>query len=970
MLSRVATSIFITIILFMQSVIGQSSVKSTAPLSNDMYGVREFTLKNGLKVFISVNKEAPRVQTMIAVKAGSKYDPAQTTGLAHYLEHMMFKGTQKYGTRDWAKESIYLNTISDLYEKHLKETDEGKKREIYHEIDSVSKLASDYAIPSEYDKMVASIGASGTNAFTSNDMTVYVNDIPSTAIDKWATLESERFSTLVLRLFHTELETVYEEFNRNQDDDIRWSGFAVDSMLMPNHPYGTQTTIGRGEHLKNPSMVNIHNYFDTYYNPNNVAVILVGDVDPDKAVADIERHFGKWTAKPIPAFVKQSPVPLTHVQTAEIKGPTKEHLFIGYRLDGDGTRDALMAKMVDMIMSNGTAGLIDVNIMQKQKALAASSYVNALKDYSLFKLYGEPKQGQTMEELKDLLISQVEMIKKGEFDDALIPAIVQNIRLMKMKSKESNRAVAGEIMDAFVKDIPWSYRAEELDMLAKITKADVVKFANEKFKDNYAVCYKKAGEPNRHKVDKPKITPVTLNKDSTSAFKSNFDKIQVPNIKARFVDFDKDMTTVKNAGAAPLRYVHNDLNKTFSLSYVFERGTDDDKNIGPAIEYMTLLGTDQYTIGELKKEFYKIGVSYSLSAGRDRVIVKLSGLEDNLEKGLALLSVYLTHPKADKTVYDNYVADVLKKRANAKTNKGIILQQAMMNYAKYGTQNPFTHVLSENELKAATPEQMLAVAAKALSAPSDIYYYGQRKPEDVRAKVSALFAGHKEPNAAKPDDVTFPEQALDKPTVYFCNYNMKQAEVVMLQKDEKFNKALFPYITLYNDYYGSGLSSILFQEVREKMGLAYAVNSGFTAPQYAYESHYLQCYVGTQADKLETAMKQMSSLLNNMVEVPKQYEGVQSAAERTLESEWITGENIFTAFDRARKRGLNYDIRKDMYAEIPKLSMADLNAFFDKHIKGKPVTYLVIGKKDNVDFKVLESLGTVKELSLEEVFNY
>lgn len=969
MLSRAASFIIITTAMFMQSVIGQS-VKSTPALSNDMYGVKEYTLTNGLKVFISINKEAPRVQTMIAVKAGSKYDPAQTTGLAHYLEHMMFKGTQKYGTRDWAKESQYLNTISNLYQQHLKENDEAKKREIYHEIDSVSKLASDYAIPSEYDKMVASIGASGTNAFTSNDMTVYVNDIPSNSIDKWATLESERFSTLVLRLFHTELETVYEEFNRNQDDDIRWSGFAVDSMLMPNHPYGTQTTIGRGEHLKNPSMVNIHNYFDTYYNPNNIAVILVGDVDPDKAVADIERHFGKWAAKPIPAFVKQAPVPLTQIQTAEIKGPTKEHLFIGYRLDGDGTRDALMARMVDMILSNGTAGLIDVNIMQKQKALSASSYVNPLKDYSLFKLYGEPKQGQTMEELKDLLISQVELIKKGDFDDALIPAIVQNIRLAKMKSKESNRAVAGEIMDAFVKDIPWSYRAQELDLLAKITKADIVKFANEKFKDNYAVCYKRAGEPNRHKVDKPKITPVTLNKDSTSAFKAGFDKIQVPNIKAKFVDFDKDMITLKNAGGAPFRYVHNDLNKTFSLSYVFERGTDDDKNIGPAIEYMALLGTDQHSVGELKKEFYKIGVSYSISAGRDRVIVKLSGLEDNLDRGLALLAEYLSHPKVDKTVYDNYVADVLKKRANAKTNKGIILQQAMTNYVKYGAKNPFTNILSEKELKAATPDQLLTIAATAISAPSDIYYYGQRKPEDVKGKVTALFAGHTAAPAAKSDKVPFPEQPLDKPTVYFCNYNMKQAEVVMLARDEKFNKAYFPYITLYNDYYGSGLSSILFQEVREKMGLAYSVNSGFTAPQYAYESHYLQCYVGTQADKLETAMKQMNSLLNNMVEVPKQYEGVRSAAQRTLESEWITGENIFAAYDRARKRGLNYDIRKDMYTQIPGLSMADLEAFFNKHIKGKPLTYLVIGKKENVDFKVLEALGTVKELSLEEVFSY
>ena len=936
-------------------------------IPNDPYNIREYTLKNGLKVFISVNKQTPRVQTMIAVKAGSKYDPAQTTGLAHYLEHMMFKGTQHYGTIDWAKESKLLDQVSALYEEHLREPDEAKKKAIYAKIDSTSHEASRYAVPSEYDKMVASIGASGTNAFTSNDMTVYVNDIPSNTIDKWADLESERFSTLVLRLFHTELETVYEEFNRNQDDDIRWSSFAVDSMLMPNHPYGTQTTIGRGEDLKNPSMVNIHKYFDTYYNPNNIAIILCGDVDPEATVAILEKHFGAWKNKPIPAFVKAPPVKLDKPQYAEVKGPTKEHVYVGYRFDGDGTHDALMATMMDMILSNGSAGLIDVNLIQKQKVLSGQSYVQALKDYSVFKLYGEPKQGQTLEEVKNLLMSQIEAIKKGEFDDWLIPAIIQNLRLQKMKNKENNRAVASELMDAFVKDIPWSYKAHEIDEMSKITKADIVKFANENFKDNYAVCYKRMGEPNRHKVETPKITPVILNKDSISAFKKTFDKMQTGKIPAKFLDFNKDMTTLKFANGTPLRYIANDLNKTFSLSYVYHTGSDFDKNIGPAVDYLALLGTDRHSVGDLKKEFYKIGVSYKVSVGRDRVSVSLSGLEENVSKGLELLTEYLTTAKADKEVYDNYVGDLLKKRANAKINKGVILTQAMVNYAKYGPNNPVTNILSETELKGTSPETLVALDKKILTTPDEVYYYGQKKAADVIALLKDKI--HGSPVAAS-ESKRFAEAPLDKPTVYFCNYNMKQAEVIMLAKDEKFNKDLFPYITLYGDYYGSGLSSILFQEVREKMGLAYSVNSTISAPAYADESHYIQCYVGTQADKLETTMKQMSNLLGNMVEVQKQFEGARTSAIKNLESEWITGERIFDSYDRATKRGLNYDVRKEMYAKIPNITMTDMKGFFDKHIKGKPFTYLVIGKKENVDFKVLGSLGTVKEVSLEDIFGY
>ena len=957
--------LFITTMMFMQAVIGQSTSPKFTTVPKDMYHVKEYTLKNGLKVFIAINKQAPRVQTMIAVKAGSKYDPAQTTGLAHYLEHMMFKGTHHYGTTDWNKEKLVLDQVSALYEKHLLEKDEAKKRAIYEEIDKTSNKASAYAIPSEYDKMVSSIGASGTNAFTSNDMTVYVNDIPATAVDKWAKLESERFSTLVLRLFHTELETVYEEFNRSQDDDIRWSSFAVDSMLMPNHPYGTQTTIGLGQHLKNPSMVNIHRYFDTYYNPNNIAIILSGDVDTNAAIASIEKHFGGWLRKEIPAFVKKLPVKLEKAQATEIKGPTKEHLFIGFRFDGDGSRQAMLAKMMDMILSNGTTGLLDLNLIQKQQVLAASSYVQSNKDYSIFKLYGEPKQGQDLKEVQAMLLKQIEFIKRGEFEDWLIPAIVQNLRLQKMKSAESNRAVASEIMDAFVKDLPWKTRVNELDEMDKLSKKDIMNFAIENFKENYAVCYKRMGEPNRHKVEKPKITPVILNKDSTSSFKKAFDKIETDRIKPRFLDFNRDIKTENMRNGTVSRYIFNEVNKTFSLSLVYNIGTDNNKNLGVATEYMSLLGTDKLTVGQLKQEFYKIGVSYSIAAERDRITVNLTGLDENVAKGVELINDFIKNAKADKEVYRIFVGDVLKRRENAKINKNVILQQAMVNYAKYGKDNPFTNKLSEQELKAASAEGMIEQLKLQLAVPNEVRYYGQKNEDEVRV----LFQ-YKDAPFPSSDPKKYEEQSLEKNQVLFCNYNMKQAEVIMIARDEVFNKELMPYMTLYNDYYGAGLSSILFQEIREKMGLAYAVRSTFGVPESSTESHYVNCYVGTQADKLETTMKQMQFLLSKMVIAEKQFDGARISAIKNMESERIKGEAIFAAYDRAIKRGLDADIRREMYGRLQEINIKQLAEFFNKHIASKPFTYLVMGKKENIDAKVLESLGEVKEVKLEDIFGY
>ena len=177
---------------------------------NDPLNVREYTLDNGLKVFMSVYKDAPKIQTYIAVRAGSRNDPHETTGLAHYLEHMMFKGTQRLGTTDWEKEKVLIQKIEDLFEAYRMFDDPTTRAAIYHKIDSLSYEASKIAIANEYDKAMTAIGSTGTNAFTSNDYTMYVENIPNTQLETWCEIEADRFQNLVLRLFHTELETIYE----------------------------------------------------------------------------------------------------------------------------------------------------------------------------------------------------------------------------------------------------------------------------------------------------------------------------------------------------------------------------------------------------------------------------------------------------------------------------------------------------------------------------------------------------------------------------------------------------------------------------------------------------------------------------------------------------------------------------------------------------------------------------------------
>ena len=381
---------------------------------DDPLKARIYTLDNGLKVYLSSYDDAPRVQTNIAVRAGSKNDPADATGLAHYLEHMLFKGTDRYGSLDYEKEQPLLDKIESLYEEYrsINMSDEDERNRIWRQIDSVSGEAAKLCIANEYDKMLSGIGAKETNAYTSNERTVYVNDIPSNQIEKWLKIESERFRMPVFRLFHTELEAVYEEKNRSLDSDGSKMFEGLMSGLFPNHQYGTQTTIGTINHLKNPSLTEIRKYFNKYYVPNNMAICMSGDFDYDKVIRLVDKYFGSFERKEDPSFEVIEEDEINSSKIINVYGPEAERLYVGFRLKGAGSSDANLLRMVDMVLSNTSAGLIDINLNQAQKITGGGCFPYILNDYSIHGFYGSPMTGQSLEEVKGLLLSQLDEIKK------------------------------------------------------------------------------------------------------------------------------------------------------------------------------------------------------------------------------------------------------------------------------------------------------------------------------------------------------------------------------------------------------------------------------------------------------------------------------------------------------------------------------------------------------------------------------
>lgn len=938
-------------------------------IPDDPLRARIYTLKNGLKVYLTKNPNEPRIQTYIAVKAGSKMDPAQTTGLAHYLEHMLFKGTRHIGTKNWEKEKPLLDSISALYEAHLMESDPLKKKKIYTRIDSFSYEAAKYAIPNEYDKMISSLGAKGTNAFTWVEQTVYVNDIPSNELEKWLIVESERFREVVLRLFHTELETVYEEFNRSQDSDHSRAYQAFYKALFPTHPYGTQPTIGLGEHLKNPSMVNIYRYFNTYYVPNNMAICLSGDLDFDKTIALVEKYFGDYPSREIPELKFEPQPEFTEPQIIEVFGPQPEHLFLGFRMEGANTYDALILKLINGILSNGQAGLIDLNIMQKQKALNAEAYLDINVDYSVHGFYGEPREGQTLEELKSILLAQLDSIKQGKFDDWLLTAVIKNMKLEQTREYEQNSHRAYAFVHSFITNVPWSKVVRQINEMEKITKEDIIRFANQKYKDNYVVVYKRHGEAKDvMKVEKPPITPVALNRDDQSAFAARFDSISSERITPLFVDYQKQIHTSEVNGV-PFSYVKNQLNDLFELHYLLDMGSDHDKQLELAIKYLPYLGTDRYTAEELKKEFFKLGLSFDINTSRDKVYITLKGLQESFEEGVKLFEHILSSVNPDKQAYADLVEGILKQRADAKKEKWTILFSAMYDYGKYGSLSPFTHILSAKELKTIDPATLVEKIKSLMQYKHRIFYYGSAEEEIIKKQLATSHTISL-PLKEYPDPVKFVELDMTDNKVYFINYDMVQTEMLMLSKVQLFNKNIIPASSLFNEYFGSGLSSIVFQEIREAKALAYSAYATYALARKKDESDYVYAYIGTQADKLKDATIAMNELMNNMPEAETQFHAAKDAALKKIESERITGTQIFWSYERAKNRGLDYDIRKDIYEKIPGMTMADLRNFFDQYIKGKKYTYLVLGKRQSIDFGTLRSLGKVEELTLEKVFGY
>ena len=942
-------------------------------VAGDPMNTRIYTLDNGLKVYLSVNKQKPRIQCNIAVRTGSRNDPHETTGLAHYLEHLMFKGTPTFGTTDYQKEKPYLDAIRDHYEHYRKLTDPAQRKQAYHEIDSLSQLAAKYNIPNEYDKMMASIGSQGSNAYTSNDVTCYVENIPSNEVENWAKVQADRFQHMVIRGFHTELEAVYEEYNIGLSNDGEKEFNAINRFLFPTHPYGTQTTIGTQEHLKNPSIVNIENYFHRYYVPNNVAICMAGDFDPDAVMAIIDKYFGGWKKSDNLSRPEYEAQPdLKAERDTTVVGKEASNILMGWKFDAASSPQADTLDVISELLSNGKAGLFDVDLQQPMKVGEVGAFNYGLNDYSAFFVEGLPKQGQSLKEVKQLILGEMDKLKRGEFSDELLPAIIANKKLAYYRSLDDNRNRASRMVDAFINHEKWERVVNTIARQEKMTKQQIVDFANRHFGNNFACVYKEEGvDTTQKKIDKPQITPIPANREYESDFVKEIKNAKVSPIQPQFLDYKKDLTDTQTSKKLPLLYKQNTENGLFTLRFNYDFGGQDAPLLPYAADYLNYIGTKDKTVSQVKQAFYNLACSYNINIEDIRnTSITLSGLSENMPKAFALLQDLLQNAKADQQSYTEYLNLLDKAQQDTKKNQRANYG-ALCDYGLYGAYHPSYSTVKLSQLRAMNPQELINRLKDFISMKQTVLYYGPMSEKELDKFLSKNYRTPKQLKPV-PQGRKYVEQvAPSQNEIIIAPYDAKNIYMRMIHNENKpWDIKEMPLKEVFNEYFGGGMNSVVFQELRETRGLAYNAYANYNfLPEPGHPEYYFT-HIISQNDKMMDCIKVFNQILDTIPQSDKAFEIAKQNITKRLQSQRITKFNVLTNYLYAKQRGVSEPLSKTVYEALPGITLKDIVNFEQQNMAHKTYRYVILGDEKNLDMEALKKIGTIKRVTTEQIFGF
>ena len=933
--------------------------------------VKEFKLSNGMTVWLNEDHSQPKVFGAVVVKAGAKDCP--NTGIAHYFEHIMFKGTDRIGTVDYLAEKPWLDSISVQYDLLSQTQDEAERTKIQQHINELSLKAADYVIPNEFNRLISKYGGSSLNAGTGYDVTFYHNTFLPQYMEQWCWLNSERLITPVFRGFQGELENVYEEKNRASDGMAGDAMEKVMSAVFKTQPYA-YPILGSTENLKNPRLSDMAAFYKKYYVASNMGLILCGDITPDSTLTTLlEQTFGRVQTGPVPER-GYSPMPdIQEGEFCEVKLPipliSAEVLVFKAPTDFEPDADAL--DLANALLSNGKAGLID-SLMNEHKVMLGAAMSMAFADAGGTAIIVIPKLLGKMKTAEARIMEQVQQVMDGNFSNEQLEALKQEMVMEAERNLETIGSRSELMVDVFSKGHSWQDVLDKINRIKQLTKADVIAAAKKYYGAHHITLQKKYGTPDKETLKQPGYKPISpKNTDAKSAFAQQMEQIPVKEATIRTVDFEKDVTTKKLNDHVTLYYKENPVNDIFTFTLRYKDGTLHTPKLAVLAPYLNALGTDSLKKQQLEQAWQRIGTTMEVAQGDVNFSINLTGPDHQLKPALQLLAHFLRAAKGDDDALDEARdADKVDRKSFGKQKDGVLAP--MLQRVAYGSKSTYLTQLSKKEVKALKSDELLALFRELQQYDCELFYCG-RQPVEVVAAESQ----HTLPLAqcTKPKADTFrPLQQYSEPTVFFYdvpksrqNFVVSYDGISALPTFEERTK-----LSLWEEYFAGGMSSVLFQNVREFRSLAYSTGGKSirtSVAQHPQEPMAFFTATGTQADKTLEAVATIDSLLRQL---PMKEENLESARQSVLsdiQNDYPTFRGIAKYVANQCNNGYTADPNTEKARLLPAITAQDIVQFHQQHVgNNQSRVWIIIGDKKTTDLKALSCYGKIVELKKEDVY--
>ncbi len=929
--------------------------------------LEKYELSNGLTIILNEDHIRPEVFGYMVCKAGSKNDPDDATGMAHYMEHMLFKGTTELGTTDWDKEKVHIDSIFLLYDQLGITTNEEERKAIQMTINEQSVSANKYAIPNEFSNVVKKMGGTRLNANTSPDRTVYFNTFPPNQIEPWLNLYSHRIQDAVFRGFQSELEVVYEEKNMYSDMFIMNILEAFQKSFFKVHPYGQQSTIGTIDDLKNPSLTKMYNFYKTWYVPNNMALVLSGDFNSEQIKPIIEQAFGSWQKQEIPEKKTWEESPLNGRELVEVKMSPVKIGLLGFATVPEGHEDELALQVCNGILSNESgSGILD-QLTLNNELLGADLFPFPYYDYGLTIAFVVPKIiGQSLEEAEKLVLDKINLVKQGEFDDWRVDAVKKELYRQHQLSMETNKYRATLIGEAFAREEDINELRTYPEKISQITKEDVIKVANKYFGENYLAFFSKMGSSKGDKIEKPGFKPVVSNTNAKSTFSKKLDSIKPLDYTPIYIDFDTDISSVDVADGVKLYTTQNPQNDIFSLEMKFKVGEKEIPMLKYASQLMDMAYTDEFSKEELKNEIAKAGATYSIYSDDSYTTIEIYGPESELNRTLQIINGLINNPKIDQE--DTQIL-LEGEKANRKIERSEPDQVAgaAIDWVRYGEKSDYLTRLTLKEIKDLQADTLVNEFLTATHYEIELHYAGKKNTTEIAATIKKEL---KFKDNLKPGNVPIYKEVktYNENTVYLINKKSAvQSKIFFFANGDNIALSEIQKAEAFNQYFGGGFSGLVLQEIREYRSLAYSAGANYRLPVKPNKPAYFIGYVGTQADKTAEALEVFNSLINEMPLKKERIEYIRPYLEQSALAKRPDFRGLSTYVVELQHKGFTNDPAELFSQDYKNLSFEDITNFYNTYVQNKPIVITIVGNKKKLDYKGFSKYGTVvniKEKSL------